>query len=250
MPTHPKRKISPSRAESPPDPEPDQSESADHDVASFIALCETENIAIPSTLATLPKMQAFIRHASLAFHCTHLPRAQVREHFASLFWLRAHHNSPDDMHLLPHILWCQLWALYNIPSHFHSAANNYIRLSQWSTCNSPATSSNFSHERMTGTDDSGASAGADPPHRNTLQRDYHPWQHKHLAQRSRHGVHENHSRSTLVVHLTTMRLLNHISTLQLSIRWALTMAVITIIILRKVITPWSPCVTLFPFDSN
>jgi hypothetical protein len=170
MPTHPKRKISASRAESPPDPEPDQSESADHDVASFIALCETENIDIPSTLATLPKMQAFIRHASLAFDCTHLPRAQVREHVASLLWLRAHHNSPDDMRLLPHILWCQLWALYNIPSHFHSAANNYIRLSQWSTCNSPSTSSNFSHEQMPGTDDSGASAGADPPRRHTRHR--------------------------------------------------------------------------------
>ena len=132
MPTHPERKISAFRAESPPDPEPAQSDSADSDVASFVALCETENIAIPSTLATLPQMQAFIRHASLAFVCTHFPRAQVRERVASLLWLTAHHNSPDDMRLLPHILLCQPWALYNMPPHFHSAAGDYILLSQWS----------------------------------------------------------------------------------------------------------------------
>jgi hypothetical protein len=168
MVTHRKTKISAAaaeRSESLPESEPDQSSSADP-VSSFIELCALENITMPLSLATLSQKKAFLRNASIALEGTHFAGAQVREHVASLLWLQAHHDSPDDMSILPHALWCQIWALFNIPPHFHPAANNFVRLLEWSKCNSPIASSAVGQHdgRLANDDERGASADTELRH--------------------------------------------------------------------------------------
>ena len=89
-------------------------------------------------------------------------------------------------------------------------------------CDSPADSSNFRHERMSGSDGSGASAGADPTHRDTR-----PWGLPSMAVWApRPKSAARRRRDTFP--LDTRRPPDD----------------------AGVITPWSPCVPLFPFYSN